>query len=68
MEELKIQLREAEAAYHKLMTGRAAVEFRDSNGELVRYQTANAGRLAAYIHSLKVKLGMVCSGPMTVTF
>lgn len=38
-------LSEAKAAYHSLLTGVAAVEMRDSNGESVRYTSANASRL-----------------------
>ena len=50
-------LAEAEAAYHQLMTGRAVVECHDQNGESVKYATANAFRLAAYIQELKNQLG-----------
>ncbi len=60
------KLEQAEKAYHDLMMGRTVVEFRDSNGELVRYTPANAGRLAAYISSLKTELGLVSSGPLAV--
>jgi hypothetical protein len=51
------RLTEAEKAYHDLMSGRAVVEVRDQNGEAVRYQAANAFRLAAYIQELKNQLG-----------
>lgn len=57
-------LAEAEAAYHKLLVGQAVVEFRDSNGETVRYQAANVARLAAYIADLKRQLGTTVLGPM----
>lgn len=56
--ELKSRLAAAENAYHLLMIGQSAVEFRDQNGETVRYTTANAGRLQAYIAYLKRELGM----------
>ena len=62
-------LTEAETAYHKLLTGRSAVEFRDRNGETVRYSAANRGALAAYIESLKAQLGLgLPGGPMRVFF
>ncbi|RWE33897.1 gpW family head-tail joining protein [Mesorhizobium sp.] len=59
-------LDEAKAAYHELLTGRAVAEFRDQNGETVRYQAANAFRLAAYIQELENKLSTECrpSAPM----
>lgn len=59
---LQTQLAEAEAAYHALMIGQSVAELRDSNGELVRYTPANAGRLLAYIQSLKQQLGLVPAG------
>lgn len=63
-------LTDAERAYHKLMTGTAVVEFRDSNGETVKYNNANRRELAAYIEQLKRELGMLPrgTGPMTVWF
>jgi hypothetical protein len=54
--ELQGYLAEAEAAYRDLMIGKSAVEFRDSNGESVRYTTANARLLKAYIADLKVQI------------
>lgn len=57
MADLTTQLAEAEAAYHALMLGQSVAELRDSNGELIRYTPANAGRLMAYITSLKAQLG-----------
>lgn len=61
-------LAEAQTAYHKLVTGRSVVEFRDQNGELMRYTQPNAARLAAYIETLKVQLGLSNAGPMRVFF
>lgn len=61
-------LADAEAQYHKLVTGRSVVEFRDQNGELMRYTQPQAARLAAYIQTLKVQLGLASSGPMRVFF
>ena len=58
MADLTIQLAEAEAAYHALMIGQSVAELRDQNGELVRYTPANAGRLLAYIATLKQQLGL----------
>lgn len=50
------RLAEAEKAYHALMTGRAVVEVTDQNGERVRYTTANASRLSAYIAQLNADI------------
>lgn len=62
---LEDRLAEAEAAYHKLLTGRSVSEVVDQNGERVRYTTTNAFRLAAYIAELKNQLGRgTGSGPM----
>lgn len=61
-------LEEAELQYHKLVTGRQAVEFRDQNGELIRYTPATAVQLAKYIATLKSNLGIGCSGPLRVFF
>ncbi len=49
-------LREAKAAYHRLMVGALAVEVRDANGESIRYTNANASRLRAYIAELEAEL------------
>lgn len=51
-------LNSAETAYNSLMIGGAAVEFKDQNGETIRYSTSNAGRLLAYINQLRSMLGM----------
>ena len=69
MNELEQKLAEAEAAYHALMLGQSVAELRDSNSELVRYTPANAGRLQAYIQSLKQQLGLLTtSGPARPIF
>jgi hypothetical protein len=61
---------EAESAYHKLLTGTAVVEVKDSNGETIRYGQASVTKLAAYIQSLKNELGLIDAGtgPMRVWF
>jgi hypothetical protein len=56
--DLNAYLADAEKAYHALMTGQSVAEFRDQNGELVRYSPANAQRLQGYILSLKMQLGL----------
>lgn len=67
MATLTEQLAEAEAAYHRLVTGTSVVEVRDSNGEMIRYTAANASRLQAYIETLKAKLNTGgYQGPMRV--
>lgn len=56
-------------AYHRLMTGQSAVEFRDQNGEMVRYSAVNASRLQGYILELKRQLGIgSTSAPMRAWF
>lgn len=50
------------------MMGQNVVEVVDQNGERVRYESANAYRLANYINELKRQLNQVCNGPMQVIF
>ena len=67
--DLTVALQEAETAYHRLVTGQSAVEFRDSNGESVRYSAISANQLKGYILSLKMQLGIHTGlGPMRVRF
>ncbi|OQM75589.1 gpW family head-tail joining protein [Manganibacter manganicus] len=54
--ELQSWLDEARIAYRALVMGKAAVEFRDSDGSSVRYTSANASRLLAYIKDLESQL------------
>jgi hypothetical protein len=63
-------LEEARNAYHRLMTGTQVVEFRDQNGEMMRYNFADAKRLEAYILTLEDKISPNgrASGPMQVFF
>lgn len=49
-------LDEARVAYHALVTGQAVAEFRDQNGETIRYSKADTAKLAAYIASLEKTL------------
>lgn len=58
MATLSERLADAEAAYHDLMIGKTLVEFRDSNGETVRYTGANRGSLASYITELKRQIAV----------
>lgn len=53
MATLAEQIADAEAAYHALQTGKAAVRVRDSSGEEVTYAQANRAALAAYIAGLR---------------
>lgn len=50
-------LDDARAAYHRIMTGANVVEFKDQNGESVRYSAANSAKLASYIRQLETELG-----------
>lgn len=62
-------LSDAEAAYHKLMTGQAVASFRDQNGEEVVYAKTDASKLLIYISGLKAQVaGGTPSGPMRVFF
>lgn len=67
-------LNEAKQAYHDLLTGQAVTEFRDQNGETVRYTQINRAALADYISRLERQLatenGATPSGiaPMRVWF
>lgn len=62
------KLVDAEAAYHRLVTGQAASVLVDQNGERIEYSKTNLADLRAYITALKQQLvgtGMP-SGPMRV--
>lgn len=64
---LQQRLDAAEAAYDKLMTGKAVRVLVDQNGERVEFTPANAARLAAYILDLQQQLGLTRTrviGPM----
>lgn len=49
-------LNEARQAYHNLLTGQAVAEFRDQNGEMVRYTQMSRAALADYVNQLERKL------------
>lgn len=67
--DLKEVLAQAEQAYHRLMTGQSVVEFRDQNGETIRYSAVSAFRLQGYILDLQRQLGMMPkAGPMRAWF
>lgn len=64
---LQQRLDAAEAAYDRLMTGKAVRVLVDQNGERVEFTPANAARLAAYILDLQQQLGLTRTrviGPM----
>jgi len=64
---LQARLDAAEAAYDKLMSGKAVRVLVDQNGERVEFTPANASRLAAYIVDLQTQLGLAqvrVVGPM----
>lgn len=63
------KLDEAEAAYHKLVTGRSVRVLVDRNGERVEYTLANRAALQAYIQELKNEIsGTNPAGPLGVMF
>lgn len=52
---LQARLTEAEAAYHRLMTG--ALEVEVQHGDMrTRYEASTAGSLLAYIEGLKAQI------------
>ena len=64
---LQARLDAAEAAYDKLMSGKAVRVLVDQNGERIEFTPANAARLAAYIVDLQTQLGLAqvrVVGPM----
>lgn len=64
------RLVDAEAAYHALLTGQSVVEVADSNGDRVRYTSANRRDLKTYIDDLKAEIGGVSRvrGPIIPMF
>lgn len=73
MATLTDQLAEAQAAYHDLLIGKAVVQFRDQNGEVVIYQQADRSLLAAYIQDLISQIAAAAGthvrvGPLRVRF
>lgn len=66
VEVLQTRLAEAEAAYHRLMTGTAARVVVDQNGERVEFSRATAAQLYAYIQNLKTLLAPVTGCPVPV--
>ena len=60
-------LSEARDAYHRIATGGGIAEFRDQNGETVRYSRTNLTDLRSYITWLEIQLGIAAPvGPMRV--
>ncbi|MDO5646312.1 gpW family head-tail joining protein [Paracoccus sp. (in: a-proteobacteria)] len=62
-------LEDALQAYHRIMTGGGVYEFRDQNGEVVRYSRVDLPKLWAYITWLQGQLAPECrqtAGPMRV--
>jgi predicted regulator of Ras-like GTPase activity (Roadblock/LC7/MglB family) len=65
----QLQLDQARAAYHALMTGQMAEVVVDQNGERIHFVKANAGKLLAYIQQLEVALGgAITNRPMRPFF
>ena len=66
------QLAEARAAYHELITGKAARVVVDQSGERVEFVAANSQKLYLYIQSLERQLGVSAVvqpvGPAGFTF
>lgn len=63
-------LQQAKAAYHSLLTGKAAVVLVDQNGERVEFRPANVNQLRSYIKDLEAQLGVTVAplGPMRLVF
>lgn len=60
---LKQRLAEAEAAYHRLLTGTSVVTIKDQNSEMVQYQASSASRLAGYIADLRRQIEALLGCP-----
>jgi hypothetical protein len=70
---LRQRLSEAEAAYHRLMTGDREVEVEFTDGRRNRYSETNASSLRDYIGSLKAEIlrqssPLPASGPIGFLF
>lgn len=66
VETLQTRLAEAEAAYHRLMSGQSARVVVDQNGERVEFSSVSAGSLYAYILRLKTQLAPLLNCPLPV--
>jgi len=71
--ELQTRLAEAETALHNVLIGKGVAEFRDFNGELVRYSKTETSALRAYIKELQDQVAVLLgnantSGPMRIYF
>ncbi len=69
--EYTADLKEAKAAYKKLIMGQGVASWRDQNGEEVVYNKADIDKLEAYIDKLQDLLGLKDysgSAPMGVFF
>jgi hypothetical protein len=65
----QLQLDQARAAYHALMTGTMAKVVVDQNGERVEFTTTTSSKLLAYIQQLEVALGgAITNRPMRPFF
>lgn len=67
LETLQARLTEAEAAYHRLLTGASTRVVVDQNGERVEFTSVSAGSLFAYIVSLKQQIAALspaCAPPI----
>lgn len=60
--ELRARLAEAEAAFHKLMTGGGTTWVAFGGGRSVSYSAANAGHLLSYINDLRDQIAACCGG------
>lgn len=71
---LQSRLAEAETALHNVLLGKGVAEFRDSNGELVRYSKTDVRKLEAYIANLQLDIQAIetgvprITGPMRIFF
>ncbi len=66
IETLQKQLAEAEAAYHRLMTGQAARVVVDQNGERVEFTSVSAASLRNYVAQLRAQLAPLIGCPVQV--
>lgn len=66
LETLRARLAEAEAAYHRLMSGQSTRVFVDQNGERIEYSSVSVAQLYAYILKLKAEIAPLAGCPTPI--
>ena len=58
--QMRARLKEAEDAYHRIITGGGTTWVAFGGGRSVSYSAANAGELRAYINALRDRIAACC--------